>query len=285
MPEIRVLSVKQPWATLIVRGVKQFEVRSWPPRWRGRIAIHASSSPIPRGAWQDLVETPEVAEALSAIGLRQYADVQALPKSAIIGAATIADAGIALDWLSGDMTDLDIALSSSWGPDILWQMLDTVAFDPITGVDGKLNLWTLSGEQAVRVQQLDAAGAAWTGEAHDDSEIKEARDQEIADLEYGREYVLTSVPVPADLAAALGVERLMQISKAFLQMLREVLHDAPLSFSTDWEQQVFVSGPIGQALMPGRKEAALRDVCEALAQRLTPDREVPIYLMQFLSVR
>ncbi len=38
------LSVKQPWALLIVAGYKNVENRSWPTRFRGRIYIHASSS-------------------------------------------------------------------------------------------------------------------------------------------------------------------------------------------------------------------------------------------------
>jgi hypothetical protein len=36
------LSIKQPWATLIVHGVKSIEVRSWPTARRGRVYIHAA---------------------------------------------------------------------------------------------------------------------------------------------------------------------------------------------------------------------------------------------------
>ena len=36
------LSVKQPWAALIVLGLKSVEVRSWPTARRGRIFIHAA---------------------------------------------------------------------------------------------------------------------------------------------------------------------------------------------------------------------------------------------------
>jgi activating signal cointegrator 1 len=39
---IRVLSLWQPWATLVAIGAKRFETRSWAPTYRGRIAIHAS---------------------------------------------------------------------------------------------------------------------------------------------------------------------------------------------------------------------------------------------------
>ena len=36
------LSVKQPWAALIVLGLKSVEVRTWPTARRGRIFIHAA---------------------------------------------------------------------------------------------------------------------------------------------------------------------------------------------------------------------------------------------------
>lgn len=35
------LSIKQPWAWLIVNGYKDIENRSWPTRFRGRVLIHA----------------------------------------------------------------------------------------------------------------------------------------------------------------------------------------------------------------------------------------------------
>jgi hypothetical protein len=39
----RVLSVKQPWASLIISGLKAVENRTWATRYRGRLYIHASS--------------------------------------------------------------------------------------------------------------------------------------------------------------------------------------------------------------------------------------------------
>lgn len=39
---MKAISIKQPWATLIALGEKEFETRSWQTKYRGRIAIHAS---------------------------------------------------------------------------------------------------------------------------------------------------------------------------------------------------------------------------------------------------
>ena len=36
------LTVNQPWAMMVALGAKLIETRSWPTRYRGRLAIHAS---------------------------------------------------------------------------------------------------------------------------------------------------------------------------------------------------------------------------------------------------
>ena len=47
------LSLKQPWATLLVHGVKTIEVRRWPTARLGRVFIHAARVPDDRPqAWQ-----------------------------------------------------------------------------------------------------------------------------------------------------------------------------------------------------------------------------------------
>ena len=44
--EIRVLAVRQPWASLIVEGLKTIEVRNRPTNIRERVAIYASSKKL-----------------------------------------------------------------------------------------------------------------------------------------------------------------------------------------------------------------------------------------------
>ena len=41
---MKVLTIKQPWATLIVNGYKKYEFRSWKTKYRGKILIHAGLS-------------------------------------------------------------------------------------------------------------------------------------------------------------------------------------------------------------------------------------------------
>lgn len=52
----RTLSVRQPWATLLVTGVKLTENRSWPTRMRGPLLIHAAGRVDTSSAWADEFE-------------------------------------------------------------------------------------------------------------------------------------------------------------------------------------------------------------------------------------
>jgi hypothetical protein len=54
MTEIRMLSLWQPWASLIAMNVKQYETRSWWTGYRGKLAIHAAMRPPKRSEWKHL---------------------------------------------------------------------------------------------------------------------------------------------------------------------------------------------------------------------------------------
>jgi hypothetical protein len=61
------LSVKQPWAALLVHGLKSIEVRRWPTARRGRVQIHAARIPDPRSeAWERV--PPEFRQAAKIVG-------------------------------------------------------------------------------------------------------------------------------------------------------------------------------------------------------------------------
>lgn len=40
---MKVLTLKQPWATLVAEGIKKYEFRSWKTNYRGKILIHAGA--------------------------------------------------------------------------------------------------------------------------------------------------------------------------------------------------------------------------------------------------
>lgn len=39
--KIKAITLHQPWASLIALGAKRLETRSWNPKWRGTLVIHA----------------------------------------------------------------------------------------------------------------------------------------------------------------------------------------------------------------------------------------------------
>ncbi len=41
---MKVITIKQPWATLIAEGYKEYEFRTWKTKYRGDILIHAGKS-------------------------------------------------------------------------------------------------------------------------------------------------------------------------------------------------------------------------------------------------
>ena len=38
---MKVLTIKEPWATLVIEGYKKYEFRSWKTNYRGKILIHS----------------------------------------------------------------------------------------------------------------------------------------------------------------------------------------------------------------------------------------------------
>jgi hypothetical protein len=55
MASVPALSIRQPWAWLIVAGFKPIENRTWYTRYRGPVLIHASQK-METDAWEDIRE-------------------------------------------------------------------------------------------------------------------------------------------------------------------------------------------------------------------------------------
>lgn len=82
MSKIPVLTIWQPWATLIALGAKQFETRGWQTGYRGPIGIHAAQK------WDKEVRG-------YCTLLRQHLpasmDPMALPRGCMVAVAELAD--------------------------------------------------------------------------------------------------------------------------------------------------------------------------------------------------
>lgn len=98
---MKALTIKQPWASLIIEGygglLKDIENRTWPTGVRGRIAIHASAKLDKRemdsaAAMVALIKEGERAsfEVLSAAA-REFDAEMVLPLGAVLGTVEIVD--------------------------------------------------------------------------------------------------------------------------------------------------------------------------------------------------
>lgn len=81
---LRALTVKDPWATLIAIGAKRIETRSYRTRHRGLIAIHSSKAFSRED--QELCSQEPIREALGRAGIQSPAN---MPRGAIIAVAEI----------------------------------------------------------------------------------------------------------------------------------------------------------------------------------------------------
>jgi hypothetical protein len=83
---VKVITLRQPWATLFVCGVKGPETRSWGTSYRGELGIHASATMKPDET--ALCYTPPFQDALTKLG---YLGPGHLPKGALLGTADLID--------------------------------------------------------------------------------------------------------------------------------------------------------------------------------------------------
>ena len=126
---MKTLTIKQPWADLIVAGIKDIENRTWKTAYRGRVLIHASKEPCSRG---DLSVYPLPALAEN-INLGEYNPRQ-FTGGAIIG--------------SVDIVDCVMNHPSAWAEKGVynWVLANPVKFEkPILNVKGMLGLWDYKG--------------------------------------------------------------------------------------------------------------------------------------------
>ncbi len=83
---IPALSVRQPWAWLIVNGFKDIENRDWPTRFRGELLVHAGKTMARR--YYD-----EVGEELARLNLLppSMPAYEALPRGGFVGWTHVID--------------------------------------------------------------------------------------------------------------------------------------------------------------------------------------------------
>ncbi|WP_308745218.1 ASCH domain-containing protein [uncultured Bacteroides sp.] len=131
---VKVLTVKQPWASLIVHGIKDIENRSWRTNFRGRILIHASGS-HGRKFSVDLTDAQTKAAFATIAKETMFGN---MPFGSIIG--------------SVEIVDCVQNHPSIWADNGVyhWVLANPILFEkPIENVKGKLGLWNYDWEEVV----------------------------------------------------------------------------------------------------------------------------------------
>lgn len=98
---MKALSIRQPWAWLIVYGWKDVENRSWHTKHRGRFLVHAAQG-MTRAEY---IETLDFVESIGSPDLlRAFPKFDQLQRGGIIGSAELVDSAEASDspWYMGE---------------------------------------------------------------------------------------------------------------------------------------------------------------------------------------
>jgi hypothetical protein len=97
---MKALSIRQPWAWLIIHGGKDIENRSWHTKYRGRFLVHASQG-MTRGEYDEALD---LVHDIGSMDLYQrFPSFNALQRGGIIGSVELVDSLDASDspWYMG----------------------------------------------------------------------------------------------------------------------------------------------------------------------------------------
>ena len=122
---MKVLTIKQPWASLIVDGYKKYEFRSWKTNYRGKILIHAGM-----GLENDM-----------ALKFKNY-NLEYL-KGAIIGEAEIVDCILVDEKFNEELRKINPIVygRSNHVETYAWKLENIKKYSEPIYIKGKLGLW------------------------------------------------------------------------------------------------------------------------------------------------
>ena len=129
---MKVLSLTEPYATLIKKGVKTIETRSWKTNYRGKLYIHASSTRIPR-------------EYKSNQELMSLVDIEELSYGNIICYCELTDCVLMTDsFIEEIMKNRNEYISGIYVPGrYAWILRNIAVLDQPIPAKGHLGIWNL----------------------------------------------------------------------------------------------------------------------------------------------
>lgn len=128
---MKVLTLKQPWATLVAEGIKKYEFRSWKTKYRGKILIHAGSG----------IDKKE---------LDKYKNLgYEFPKSKIIASVDLVDCLELDENLNKQIiAENNIAYGNKVRTGYAWKLENVKKIKLIYDVKGQLGLWNIYSKES-----------------------------------------------------------------------------------------------------------------------------------------
>ena len=145
---MKALTIKQPYASLIVEGIKDIENRTWKTNYRGRILIHAGKDNLIKNLRYGDDITCLNNKQLEYITNNKHNDIinKELITGAIIGSVEIVDCVINHPSIWAEKGESiyigEYGHNENYKPIYNWVLANPILFDePITNVKGKLGFW------------------------------------------------------------------------------------------------------------------------------------------------
>ena len=126
---MKALTIKEPWATLIIDGYKKYEFRSWKTNYRGKILIHAGMS-----------KEKDMLEKFKDYNLN-------CSKGMIIGEAFLTDCILVTKEFEGALLKIDKTVyGKPHEMKYAWKLENIIKYDEPIPIKGKLGLWNYEQE-------------------------------------------------------------------------------------------------------------------------------------------
>lgn len=134
---MKAISIKQPWASLIVHGIKDIENRTWRTNFRGRVLIHAAGSHGRKFS----VNLSDAQTRAAFATIAKETMFGNMPFGSIIGSVEIIDCvqNHPSIWVEKGAYN--------------WVLANPILYEnPIENVKGKLSFWDYPGINEVKIE-------------------------------------------------------------------------------------------------------------------------------------
>lgn len=136
---MKALTLWQPWASLMARGFKKVETRSWTTKYRGEVAIHAAKK-IPHDYLGFSRHLPVFDKQYRLTKLPYFSD---LPTGAILAIATLVEVVLTED-ASPDLSAMELAFGNYDEGRYAWFFENVKPLAHTVPVKGNRMLWNWS---------------------------------------------------------------------------------------------------------------------------------------------